>query len=97
LHAHSPLCALSANSLDDSIIDSMGWVAFRQGRLQEAEDFLRDALARDNNPEIAAHLGEVLWVSEQKEEALNIWNTALVTDPENEVLIETMQRFGATP
>lgn len=80
-----------------SIIDSMGWVAFRQGRLREAEDFLRDALARDNNPEIAAHLGEVLWTSEQKEEALNIWNTALVTDPENEVLIETMQRFGASP
>ncbi len=80
-----------------SIIDSMGWVAFRQGRLEEAEDFLRDALARDNNPEIAAHLGEVLWANEHHEEALQVWKSALNTSPENEVLIETMQRFGATP
>jgi len=78
-----------------SIIDSMGWVAFRQGRLEEAERFLREALSLDDNPEIAAHLGEVLWVTEQREEALAIWKSALDSDPENEVLIKTMKRFGA--
>jgi tetratricopeptide (TPR) repeat protein len=78
-----------------SIIDSMGWVAFRLGRLEEAEQYLRQALERDNNPEIAAHLGEVLWVLERQEEALSIWNDALSVQPENEVLIETMQRLKA--
>ena len=80
-----------------SIIDSMGWVAFRLGHLREAENFLRDAWSRDNNAEIAAHLGEVLWASEQREEALVVWSSAFETDPENQVLIETMQRHGFEP
>lgn len=80
-----------------SIIDSMGWVAYRQGRLEEAESFLREALARDNNPEIAAHLGEVLWVNNEPDEALQIWNAALQIEPGNEVVVETMQRLGAVP
>jgi tetratricopeptide (TPR) repeat protein len=89
--------AYSLQPEEASIIDSMGWVAYRQGRLDEAEKFLREALTRDNNPEIAAHLGEVLWVNHDSEEALHIWNTALQTDPGNEVIIETMQRLGAVP
>jgi tetratricopeptide (TPR) repeat protein len=80
-----------------SIIDSMGWIAYRMGRLPEAEDFLRDALARDNNPEIAAHLGEVLWVGNRREEALEVWNKAVEVAPDNEVLAETMRRFGVAP
>jgi tetratricopeptide (TPR) repeat protein len=80
-----------------SIIDSMGWVAFRMGRLQEAEKYLRDAWARDENAEIAAHLGEVLWASERREEAISIWSSALETDPANTVLNETMQRHGVQP
>ena len=43
---------------EPSIIDSMGWIAYRQGRLAEAEEFLRRAWKLDRNPEIAAHLGE---------------------------------------
>ena len=80
-----------------SIIDSMGWVAFRLGRLAEAERFLRDAWSRDTNAEIAAHLGEVLWVSERREEALSVWKSALESDPANAVLIDTMQRYGVEP
>jgi tetratricopeptide (TPR) repeat protein len=80
-----------------SIIDSMGWVAFRLGRLQEAETFLRDAWSRDNNAEIAAHLGEVLWTRELQDEAVKIWTEALQIDPANEVLIETMSRLGVSP
>ena len=79
-----------------SIIDSMGWVAFRQGRLKEAETFLREAWSRDQNAEIAAHLGEVLWQQERREEARDVWNNALEIDPANEVLIETMSRFGVS-
>ena len=77
-----------------SIIDSMGWVAYRQGRLEEAERYLRDALSKDKNSEIAAHLGEVLWVNDRKEEALSVWKSAQDIDPDNEVLVETMTRFG---
>ena len=80
-----------------SIIDSMGWVAFRMGRLEEAERYLRDAWSRDNNAEIGAHLGEVLWVSEQREEAITVWMDAYRADSANTVLNETMQRFGVDP
>ena len=80
-----------------SIIDSMGWVAFRMGRLEEAERYLRDAWSRDRNAEIAAHLGEVLWISEQREEAIIVWKDAYQTDSANTVLNETMERFGVDP
>ncbi|MEM1411072.1 MAG: tetratricopeptide repeat protein [Pseudomonadota bacterium] len=79
---------------DPAIIDSMGWVAFRQGRLDEAERFLRQALLRQRNAEIAAHLGEVLWAQGREDEARRIWNEALRIDPSDKVLLETLERFG---
>ena len=82
---------------EPSIIDSMGWIAYRQGRLQEAERFLRDALARDQNPEIAAHLGEVLWASGQQDEARSVWSAALDQSGGNKALLDTMARFGISP
>ncbi len=80
-----------------SIIDSMGWVAFRLGRFEEAETYLREALQRDDNAEIAAHLGEVLWALERRTEAVEVWQEALESDPDNAVLNETMARFGVGP
>jgi tetratricopeptide (TPR) repeat protein len=79
---------------DASIVDSMGWVAYRQGRLAESEEFLRRAWALDKNPEIAAHLGEVLWVSGKKEAAMAIWKDGLVVDDQNTALRSTLQRMG---
>ncbi len=76
-----------------SIIDSMGWVAFRLGRLKEAEEYLRRAWKLDQNPEIAAHLGEVLWVSGKKEEAVKAWREAQSIDSSNPVLLETLERL----
>jgi tetratricopeptide (TPR) repeat protein len=76
-----------------SIVDSMGWIAYRQGRLDEAEEFLRRAWKLDQNPEIAAHLGEVLWVSGKKEEAVKAWRDAQALDAENAVLLETLERL----
>jgi len=78
---------------DPAITDSMGWVAFKQGRLDEAEAYLRQALSLDNNPEISAHLGEVLWVMGRKDEARSVWNEALQTDPDNKVLKQTLERL----
>jgi tetratricopeptide (TPR) repeat protein len=78
---------------DAAITDSMGWVAFKQGRLEEAETYLRQALSLDNNPEISAHLGEVLWVQGRKQEAKAVWDAALEVDKDNEVLQSTLQRL----
>jgi len=77
-----------------SIIDSMGWIAYRRGRLQEAEEFLRRAWKIDRNPEIAAHLGEVLWMSGKKDEAVRAWRDAQEIDSQNAVLMETLERLN---
>ncbi len=79
---------------DASIIDSMGWIAYRRGRLEEAEAYLREAWKTMRNAEIAAHLGEVLWVRGQKDEARSIWKLGQQMDSDNEVLIETKQRLS---
>ena len=82
---------------DASIIDSMGWVSYRLGRLREAEVYMREAWKVMRNAEIAAHLGEVLWARGQKDEARSLWKLGLEMGGDNEVLINTMQRFGETP
>ena len=76
-----------------SIVDSMGWIAYKQGRLAEAEEFLRRAWKLDRNPEIAAHLGEVLWVMGRKDEAVQAWRDAQALDSQNAVLMETLERL----
>lgn len=75
------------------IIDSLGWVQYRMGRLDEAEESLRRALKMQSDPEIAAHLGEVLWVKGDHKGAQDVWNRALEDAPENEFVLEVMRRF----
>jgi tetratricopeptide (TPR) repeat protein len=82
---------------DASIIDSMGWISYRRGRLKEAEGYLREAWKMMRNAEIAAHLGEVLWAQGQKDEARSLWELGTQMESNNEILIETMQRFGELP
>ncbi len=82
---------------DPSIIDSMGWIAYRRGRLAEAERFLREAWDLLGNAEVAAHLGEVLWVSGREDEARVLWASGMELDSDNQVLRETLQRFGELP
>ncbi len=78
---------------DASIVDSMGWISYRLGRLDAAQEFLHRAWALDKNPEIAAHLGEVLWVVGKQEAARSIWREGAEVDSENPVLQETLQRM----
>ncbi len=78
---------------DASIVDSMGWISYRLGRLDVAKEFLRRAWALDKNPEIAAHLGEVLWVIGEQETARSIWREGTAVDSANQVLQETLQRM----
>jgi len=85
--------ALSLKPGDPFITDSMGWVAFRQGRLDEALTLLQQAFATRPDPEIAAHLGEVLWVQGRKEDALKVWRDGKARDATNKTLRETLQRL----
>jgi tetratricopeptide (TPR) repeat protein len=82
---------------DASVIDSMGWISYRRGRLVEAEGYLREAWELLQNAEVAAHLGEVLWASGQEDEARELWRLGAEVESDNEILIETMQRFGVSP
>ena len=79
---------------DHYIVDSLGWVLHRMGRHREALVELRRAISLNPDPEIAAHLGEVLWVLGNKVEARAVWTTALETAPDDEHLLDVIQRFG---
>ena len=77
-----------------AIIDSMGWAAFLQGHPEEALEYLRTAHERAlSDPEIAAHLGEVLWVLGRRDQARSVWETALESQPDHPVLRETQERL----
>ncbi|MFI4940814.1 MAG: tetratricopeptide repeat protein [Burkholderiales bacterium] len=78
---------------DPFIIDSMGWVQFRLGRLKEAEALLRRAYSILQDPEIAVHLGEVLWTEGQKADADKLWRDAGAKDPDNDALKSTLSRL----
>jgi tetratricopeptide (TPR) repeat protein len=78
---------------ESSIIDSMGWIAFRRGRLGEAVEFLQKAWQIDKNPEIAAHLGEVLWVGGRRDAAVAVWREGQKINSENPILVETLERL----
>lgn len=85
--------ALALSPNDHYILDSMGWVHYRLGKLDAAADYLRRAYTAQTDPEIAAHLGEVLWKQGKYSEALQTWEEALKVHPENEVLINTTKKF----
>ncbi len=78
---------------DSAILDSMGWILYRMGRLEEALEFLRRAAVKQQDGEIAAHLGEVLWMSGNQEEARRIWDRALKFAPQHPILQRTIKRF----
>jgi tetratricopeptide (TPR) repeat protein len=79
---------------DPFILDSMGWAHFRLGNFEESEKFLRRALAERSDPEIAAHLGEVLWAKGERGRAREVWQSALKETPDNPVLLNTVRRFA---
>jgi tetratricopeptide (TPR) repeat protein len=85
--------AIALEPEDPAILDSMGWVLYRLGRLEESLDFLRRAFKGSNDGEIAAHLGEVLWQMGNRDEATRIWNEALEREPGHSILEQTMKRL----
>ncbi len=85
--------ALALAPEDPYIMDSMGWVEFRLGRLERAEELLRRAFAIKADPEIAAHLGEVLWARGREDEAKRLWRKAGGEDSKNDTLKNTLKRL----
>ncbi|MGK5054836.1 tetratricopeptide repeat protein [Janthinobacterium sp. RB2P8] len=81
---------------DPFIMDSMGWVQFRMGNLAAAENALRRAYAVRSDPEIAVHLGEVLWQKGDKDEAQKLWREAQSKDPKNDALKSTLARLNVS-
>jgi tetratricopeptide (TPR) repeat protein len=89
--------ALELEPENPAILDSMGWLLYREGKLQQALDYLSRAWAAFPDPEVAAHYGEVLWMTGADEQARIIWEQGLKQDPQHEVLLETIERLGSQP
>ncbi|MEO8312864.1 MAG: tetratricopeptide repeat protein [Caldimonas sp.] len=85
--------ALELSPGEPSITDSMGWVEYRLGNRDEAIRLLRGAYQARPDPEIAAHLGEVLWSAGQAEEARRVFREGRSRDAQNDVLRETLARL----
>jgi tetratricopeptide (TPR) repeat protein len=79
---------------DAFIMDSMGWVLYRLGRNREALDYLQRAYSLRPEADIAAHLGEVLWVDGQQDAARKVWAEGLKIDGKNDSLQNTIKRFA---
>lgn len=88
--------ALELSPGEPAILDSLGWVYFKLGRLLQAVDLLKEAYALFPDPEVAAHLGEALWVSGREQDALVIWRASLERVPGAEHVTDTLLRLGVT-
>lgn len=85
--------ALEVRPNDPFILDSMGWVHYRMGNHEQAIEYLKRALEIRADPEISAHLGEVMWVSGDREGAEKVWRRALKTTPDSEPLLDIIKKF----
>ncbi len=89
--------ARTAEPDNAAIIDSYGWVLYRLGRIDDALVELRRAFALQKDAEIAAHLGEVLWVAGKRDEARKYFEEARRIDPDNRALQRALEKTGAGP
>lgn len=86
--------ALKLKPDEAAIIDSLGWLRYRMGELDESLTALRSAYAKQPDAEIAAHLGEVLWAKGDRDEARRVWGEGRRKEPGNKTLLETIQRLN---
>ncbi|MCB1798279.1 MAG: tetratricopeptide repeat protein, partial [Gammaproteobacteria bacterium] len=87
--------ALKLRPDSPAVLDSMGWVLYRQGDLEQAAVYLRRALDLSQDDEIAAHLGEVLWVSGKQADARTVWRQALGHAPDSDKIRAVVERLQA--
>ena len=86
--------ALKAEPDNPAILDSKGWLEFRQGMTRAALPLLERAFHLDQDGDIGAHWGEVLWALGEKAKARETWNRALMIDPDNVLVKAAQQRAG---
>jgi Flp pilus assembly protein TadD len=87
------LKALEYAKDDPFIMDSLGWVEFRSGNHEEALRILQSAFNSKPDAEIAAHLGEVMWTLNKRQEAVEVWKLGTQINPNNDTLVETLKRL----
>jgi Flp pilus assembly protein TadD len=93
--AHTLIASALTQTPDSAaVLDSMGWVLYRQERPREALPYLRRARELASDPEIDLHLGEVLWAVGDQAEARKTWQAALERSPDDEKLKERLERAG---
>jgi Flp pilus assembly protein TadD len=85
--------ALKLQPNEAVIMDSYGWLQFKMGRPLKALDYLQRAYAKQKESEIAAHLAEVLWALDRKNEAEQVFNEALKEAPDDENLLDFQRRI----
>jgi tetratricopeptide (TPR) repeat protein len=86
--------AIELKPNEAAIIDSLGWVHYRMGDLDASLTQLRRAYEKQPDADIAAHLGEVLWVKGERDEARKVWDEGRRKDPKNKALLEAIQRLA---
>jgi tetratricopeptide (TPR) repeat protein len=84
--------ALAAKPDSYAVQDSMGWALVRLGRLEEGKAWLETAWKNSEDPEVAAHLGETLWLMGKVDEARRIWDEALRQNPDSRPLLRAIER-----
>jgi tetratricopeptide (TPR) repeat protein len=87
--------ALALSPNDPAILDSLGWVYYKMAQYRQSEMLLRRAHTAFPDPEVAAHLGEVLWVQGRHIEARDIWLDGLTRVPDHPIILEAVNRLGA--
>jgi Flp pilus assembly protein TadD len=85
--------ALAATPDSPAVLDSLGWVRYRQGHAKDAVVDLQHAYSLEHDADIAAHWGEALWTSGQHQEARRVWAAAVARAPDSPLLKATMSRF----
>lgn len=88
--------AMALKPEEPAVLDSMGWVHYRMGNLDKSLEYLRKALGLMPDPEIAAHLGEVLWALGERDEAWRVWEAALTQDPDHVYLLRVISQHRVT-
>lgn len=84
--------ALKYDPESPAIIDSLGWVLHKLGRHEEALVHLERAYAKLDDPEVAAHIVEVLATLERRDEALERLLAAERKNPDNALLEDVRER-----
>lgn len=87
--------AYAAAPRNAAIMDSLGWVLFRQGHPDQALPYLAAAYADDRSADIGAHYGEILWRLGRRAEAEKVWDEAAAVDDQDRLLNATRQRLHA--